>query len=84
MKLGLFGKIGMTVLAALLALNLLAILGTRAAGKPAPDTKIHYRVVRVDPSTNEDSIFHEAGEGSWELAGTIEVAGSTGYPVFKR
>jgi hypothetical protein len=81
---GLFGKIAMAVLAVLLALNLLATFGARTAGKPAADTKIVYGVVRVDPSTNEDNLFREAGEKGWQLAGTIEIGGSTGYLVFRK
>jgi len=67
-----------------LALNLLSTFVTRAGGKPDTDARIRYRVVRVDPSTNEDNVFHEAGEGGWQLAGSIQVAGSTGYLIFRK
>jgi hypothetical protein len=79
-----FGKIGIVTLAVLLALNLLMTLGVRAAGKPGADIKIPYRVVRVDPSTNQDNLFREAGENGWQLAGSIEVAGTTAYLVFRK
>jgi hypothetical protein len=81
---GPFGKIAMAVLAVLLAFNLLASFGLRAAGKPEADTKIVYSVVRVDPSTNEDNLFRQAGEKRWQFAGTIEVGGSTGYLIFRK
>jgi len=80
----LFGKIGMAALAVLLALNLLVTFGARAAGKPVAGTKIPYRVVRVDPSTNQDNLFREAGEGGWELAGSIQVSGTTVYLIFRK
>jgi hypothetical protein len=80
----LFGKIGKAVLVVLLALNLLAAFGTRTAGKAAADTKILYSVVRVGPTTNQEILFREAGEKGWELAGSIQVAGSTGYLVFRK
>ena len=79
----LFAKIGMAALAVLLALNLLATFGTRAAGKPAADAKIQYSVFRVSPATDQDMLFREAREKGWELAGS-EVGGSTGYLIFKR
>jgi len=83
MRRELFGRIGMTALALLLALNLLETFGTRAASKPAADSKILYSVVRVSPATNQDDLFREAGEKGWELAGNIQVGGTTAYLVFK-
>jgi hypothetical protein len=58
----LFGKIGMAALAVLLALNLIATFGRGAADKPAPDTKILYCVVPVNPGTNQQMLFRQAGE----------------------
>jgi hypothetical protein len=29
-------------------------------------------------------LFREAGEKGWELAGSIEVSGNTGYLVFRK
>jgi hypothetical protein len=84
MRRELFGKIGIVALAVLLALNLLATLGTRASGKPAAETKVLYSVVRVNPATNQEMLFREAGEKGWELAGSIQVSGSTGYLVFRK
>jgi hypothetical protein len=80
----LFGKIGMSALAVLLALNLLATLGTQASSKPAAETKVLYSVVRVNPTTNQEMLFREAGEKGWELAGSIQVSGSTGYLIFRK
>jgi hypothetical protein len=83
MRRELFGKIGMAALALLLALNLLATFSTRAAGKAPADSKMLYSVVRVDPATNQDNLFREAGDKGWELAGSIQIGGTTAYLVFK-
>jgi len=70
----------------LLALNLIATLKVRAAGRARPESRpaIEYQVVRVDPSTNEDLLFQQAGEKGLEFVGTIEVSGSTGYIIFRK
>lgn len=77
---------GLTLLVALLALNLMITVKARAAGGARPENSrtVQYHVVRVDPSTNQDLLFQQAGEKGLELAGTIEVSGSTGYVVFKK
>ena len=70
----------------LLALNLAFKVRAQVPSTPGPEDKpkIQYRVVRVDPSTNQDLLFRQAGEQGLEFAGTIEVAGNTGYIIFKK
>jgi hypothetical protein len=77
-------KIGMAALAVLLALNLLATLGTRAAGKPTAETKTSTAWSGFNTTTNQEMLFREAGEKRWELAGSIQVSGSTGYLIFRK
>ena len=84
MKRDVVTQVGMVVITLLLVLNLFAGLSIHATAKAADETRIRYRVVRVDPATNQDSLFKEAGDGGWQLAGTIEVTGSTGYLIFRR
>ena len=86
MKRKLAMKIGLTFLVVLLALNLIATLKVRAAGRARPEAApaIDYHVVRVDPSTNQELLFRQAGEQGLEFAGTIQIAGSTGYVIFRK
>lgn len=86
MKRDLFVKLGMTVIAVLLMLNLLASARAWTAARPRVDVPrpIQYKLVRVDPSTNQEMLFQSAGEQGLELVGSIEVAGNTGYVVFKK
>lgn len=82
----LFIKLGIVALGILLVLNLVASVRTRAAAPPPPEPgkRVQYKLVRVDSSTNEDLLFEDAGRKGLELAGTIEIAGNTGYLVFKK
>ncbi len=84
MKRDLLIKLGMVVLGILLVLNLVASAGTRAAAPPEPSKRVQYKLVRVDASTNQDLLFEDAGKKGLELVGTIEIAGNTGYLVFKK
>jgi len=80
-----FLKIGMVVLTFLLFLNLVAVRSRAAAQSRAEESRpIHYKVVRIDASTNEDLLFQKAGEEGAELVGTVQVFGSTGYLIFKK
>ena len=81
----LFRKTGMLVLAILLLLNLAVNNRFRAADQGSEArAAIHYKVVRVDSFTNEETLFKEAGQKGYELVGTIEVGGSTGWLVFRQ
>ena len=79
-----FGRLGMLVLTILLLLNLAVKRGFRAAGQESEaPAAIHYQLVRVDSSTNEEVLFKDAGQKGYELVGTIQVSGSTGWSVFR-
>lgn len=86
MKRNRIARITAAVIVLLLALNLIATLKVRAAGRARPESgqAIEYHVVRVDPSTNQELLFQQAGEKGLEFAGTIEIAGSTGYVIFRK
>lgn len=86
MKHKLIMNVGLTLLVALLALNLMITIKARAAGGARSENSptVQYHVVRVDPSTNQDLLFQQAGEKGLEFVGTIEVSGSTGYIIFKK
>ncbi len=85
MKRNYLGRLAMLVLAILLLLNLAVNSRFRAAVRGSePPAAIQYQLVRVDSSTNEETLFKDAGQKGYELAGTIEVAGSTGWLVFRR
>jgi hypothetical protein len=85
MKQDFFLKIGMVVLTFLLFLNLVAVRSRAAAESRAEESRpIHYKVIRIDASTNEDLLFQKAGEEGAELVGTVQVFGATGYLIFKK
>lgn len=85
MKRNYLGRLSMLVLAILLLLNLAvnSRFRTAAQGSEARPA-IHYQLVRVDSSTNQEMLFKDAGQKGYELVGTIEVSGSTGWLVFRR
>jgi hypothetical protein len=75
----------MLVLTILLLLNLAVNNRFRAAAQVSEARgAIHYKLVRVDSFTNEEALFKEAGEKGYELVGTMQVAGSTGWLVFRQ
>ena len=85
MKRDYFGRLGMLVLTILLLLNLAVNSPFWAAGQGSEArAAIHYQLMRVDSSTNQEMLFKDAGQRGYELVGTIEVAGSTGWLVFRR
>ena len=77
-------RLGILLITILLVANLIVTVRSRAAaqGSETPNA-IHYRLVRVDPSTNQELLFQNAGQKGYQLVGTIEVAGSTGWLVFR-
>ena len=77
-------KLGILFITVLLIVNLIVTVRIRgsAQGSEAP-AAISYRLVRVDPSTNQELLFQNAGQKGYQLVGTIEVAGSTGWLVFR-
>ena len=75
----------MLVLTILLLLNLAVNSRFRAAAQESEaPAAIHYYLVRVDSSTNEETLFKDAGQKGYELVGTIQVSGSTAWLVFRR
>jgi hypothetical protein len=77
-------KLGILVVAVLLLINLVvSVRGRAAAQQSEGSTAIQYRLVRVDPSTNQELLFRDAGQKGYQLAGTIQIAGSTGWLVFR-
>jgi hypothetical protein len=83
-KHNLFTKAGMIILGVLLLLNLAVTTRTRAQANPGTGGPLRYKVHRVDISTNQDLVFQQAAQEGWNLVGTIEIAGSTGYLIFKK
>jgi len=85
MKPDYFGRLGMLVLTILLLLNLAVNSRFRAAAQESEaPAAIHYQVMRVDSSTNQEMLFKDAGHKGYKLVGTIQVSGSTGWLVFRR
>jgi hypothetical protein len=85
MKRDYFARLGMLVLTILLLLNLAANSRFRATAQESEaPAAIHYQLVRVDSSTNEETLFKDAGQKGYELVGTIQVSGSTAWLVFRR
>jgi hypothetical protein len=66
-------------------LNLAVNLRVRAAAEESEArSRVHYQLLRVDSSTNQELLFQDAGQKGYQLMGTIEVAGNTGWLVFRR
>ena len=77
-------KLGILVIGVLLLINLVvSVRGRAAAQQSEAPTAIQYRLVRVDPSTNQELLFRDAGQKGYQLAGTIQIAGNTGWLVFR-
>jgi hypothetical protein len=77
-------KLGILLITVLLVANLVVSVRSQAAAQGSEAAPaIRYRLVRVDPSTNQQLLFQDAGQKGYQLVGTIEVAGSTGWLVFR-
>ena len=81
-----FMKCGVVLTLILLSLNLGTALSSHLAAETNAESRkpVRYKVMRVDSATNQETLFEKAGQENLELAGTIEVAGNTGYLIFRK